>query len=144
MVACSAKPLAVSWGEASIGGCVVRKKATLKTTVANWTATKRMPLARATRSQRNVPPSPFSVRSLRIKPEVISYLLSPNQTTPAQSCRPLSGARRRAGSGCETLEEERKDVHDWAPCREGWPCSTIGSFTCGCSTFSGCLLVEAH
>jgi hypothetical protein len=71
MVSARAKPLAASAGEASIGGCVVRKKATLKTNVAIWTATKRMPLARGTCSHRNGPPSPILIRLLRVKLEVI-------------------------------------------------------------------------
>jgi hypothetical protein len=83
MVSARAKPLAASAGEASIGGCVVRKKATLKTNVAIWAATKRMPLARATCSHRNGPPSPISVRLLRVKLEVIGDNLSSSRATPA-------------------------------------------------------------
>lgn len=79
----SREAAAASAGEASIGGCAVRKKATLKTNVAIWAATKRMPLARATCSHRNGPPSPISVRLLRVKLEVIGDNLSSSRATPA-------------------------------------------------------------
>jgi hypothetical protein len=96
-VSARAKPLAASAGEASIGGCVVRKKATLKTNVAFWAATRRMPLGRATCSHRNGPPSSISVRLLRLKLEDIGDNLSSSRATPAWGYRPE--ARRRAAGG---------------------------------------------
>ena len=74
----------------------------------------------------------------------------------ATSCDRAKQRRRRAVDPCHPAQcagraldarpskRERNDVHDWAPCGEGSSCSTTGSFTCGCSTFSECLLLEVH